>query len=528
MRGKKSVVLFVILTTLLLGAAPEPAWCWRRSAISKGPQFSRPVAPGTTYSGNRVQSAQAPNARRSEGTFSNFRPGELIVKVRDELPSLARAMSRNAQNTGSRNLDVLNRQFGVTTVEAVFNNQAGGRVLSESSPLSKVMLLNLGRNVDEKTALRAYASLEEIEYAELNYIYHIFSTPNDPFISSQYGLYSGSSNGIDALGGWAIESGNSSIMIAVIDTGVDYRHEDLSGKVVKGYDFVNEDYDPMDDNGHGTHVAGVAGGIANNGRGIAGVCRDCTILAVKVVTADGAGSNSWIANGIANAVNLGARVLNLSLGGLDNSNTIRIAVEQAYKQGAIIIAASGNDGSGVPMYPAALSETISVGATGRYGDKTSFSNYGNTLELAAPGESIYGTVPGNRYEAWNGTSMASPHVAGAAALLLSRNPALSNTQVRQLLASTATDLGPSGRDSYFGFGRIDVRAALSQVPDSNGNVPNNPGSGGGGNPYPTPSPGGGYLCGPGSGGLFAVTLVVFGLVNMGRLRRRKGTKQIEL
>jgi thermitase len=251
----------------------------------------------------------------------------LIVKVRDELPSVARAMTRNAQDTGGRNLNALNQQFGVSTVEPVFGNQAGGRALSESSPLSKVMLLNLGRNVDERTALRAYASLEEVEYAELNYIYHIFSLPNDPFISSQYGLYSDSSNGIDALGAWSIEPGNSSIMIAVIDTGVDYRHEDLSGKVVKGYDFVNEDYDPMDDNGHGTHVAGVAGGIADNGRGIAGVCRECSILAVKVVTADGSGANSWIANGIANAVNLGARVLNLSLGGLDNSNTIRMAVE---------------------------------------------------------------------------------------------------------------------------------------------------------------------------------------------------------
>jgi subtilisin family serine protease len=243
------------------------------------------------------------------------------------------------------------------------------------------------------------------------------------------------------------------------------------------------------------------------------------VLAVKVVTADGSGANSWIANGIANAVNLGARVLNLSLGGLDNSNTIRMAVEQAYNQGAIIVAASGNDGSSVPMYPAALSEAISVGATGRYGDRASFSNYGNTVELAAPGESIYGTVPGNRYEAWNGTSMASPHVAGAAGLILSRNSSLSNTQVRQLLASTATDLGSAGRDVYFGFGRIDVRAALGQVPDSGGNLPNNPAPDDGAEPYPTP--GGGYLCGSGGGGLFAATIVALGLVNIGRLRRKR-------
>ena len=522
MKGKRSVIVCMMLLALFVGAAPESVWPWG-SVIVRQPKNCRPVLSGSGYSSTSSNGIVETPTQTLRESFSDFRPGELIVKVRDELPSVARSMTRNAQDTGSRNLDVLNAQFGVSVVEPVFTNQAGGRALSESSPLSKVMLLNLGQDVDERTAVRAYDSLEEVEYAELNYIYHLFSVPNDPFISSQYALYSGSSYGINALGGWSIESGDSSIMIAVIDTGVDYRHEDLSGKVVKGYDFVNEDYDPMDDNGHGTHVSGIIGGIANNGRGIAGVCHDCSILAVKVVTADGSGANSWIANGIANAVNLGARVLNLSLGGLDNSNTIRMAVEQAYQQGAIIVAASGNDGSSAPMYPAALSQAISVGATGRYGDKASFSNYGSSLELAAPGESIYGTVPGNSYEAWNGTSMAAPHVSGAAGLIWSRNPSLSNTQVRQLLASTATDLGSSGRDSYFGYGRIDVRAALAQVPDSSGNLPNNPAPDDGG-AYPTPSPGGGYLCGSGSGGLFAATLVALGLMNLGRVRRKNGRK----
>ena len=531
MKGNQSAVVCILSMMLFLGMSPESAGAWGRSVITKRPNLSRgAVSPDAIPSSSPGSSSTSPirsggtlgsELRRTGGSSTNFRPGELIVKVRDEFLSVSRAMTQNAQNTGSRSLDALNQQFGVTNVTTVFNNRAGGRALSEKSPLSKVMLLDLGEDVDEKTALRSYAGLEEVEYAELNYIYHIFSIPNDPYISSQYALYSGSSNGINALGGWDIESGSRSIMIGVIDTGVDYRHEDLSGKVVKGYDFVNEDYDPMDDNGHGTHVAGIAAGIANNGRGIAGVCRDCSVLAVKVVTADGSGANTWIANGIANAVNLGAQVLNLSLGGLDNSNTIRLAVEQAYAQGAVIVAASGNDGSSVPMYPAALSQTISVGATGRYGDKASFSNYGSSLELAAPGESIYGTVPGNGYEAWNGTSMASPHVAGAVGLLLSRNPSLSNTQVRQVLASTATDLGPSGRDSYFGYGRINILAALGQVPDSSGNLPNNPIPDDGDIPYPSPSPGSGYLCGSGGGGLFAATLVALGMVNIGRLRRKR-------
>jgi thermitase len=444
-----------------------------------------------------------------------FQVGEIIVKIRDELPSVSRDMTANIMNTGSRNLNMLNQQFGVTKVEPVFKSRTGRKILQDS-PLSNVLLLNLREDVDEITALQAYASLEEVEYAELNYLYYIFMTPNDSFFSSQYSLYSPSYQGIDAVSGWDVEQGNSSIIVAIIDTGIDYTHEDLSGKVIRGYDFVNEDYDPRDDHGHGTHVAGITGAIANNGRGIAGVCPGCSLLAIKVVNANGSGTNSAIANGIANAVSHGAQVINLSLGGLDNSSTIKLAVEQAYQSGVIILAASGNDGSGVPLYPAAFPEVIAVGATDRYGDRASFSNYGSHLELAAPGQSIYSTLPGNSYESWNGTSMASPHVAGLAGLLLSQNPSLSNQQVRQLMVATSQDLGTTGRDSYFGYGRINARYALTQTPDDGSNYPvPTPG------PYPTPSPGYTPLCGPEMEGIFAVALVGLCWVNIERWRHRK-------
>ncbi len=451
--------------------------------------------------------------------LTQFRPGELIIKIRDELPSLSRGLMSNTTKTGSRNLNLLNEQFGVKSAEQVFRTQAGGRMIEEDRSLANILLLNLRQDVDETTALRAYASLDEVEYAELNYLYYIFGVPNDPFFSSQYGLYSESNQGIDAVSGWDIETGNNSVIIAIVDTGVDYTHEDLSGKVMKGYDFVNDDFDPRDDNGHGTHVAGIAGAIANNGRGIAGVCQECSIMAIKVITADGSGANSWIANGIANAVNLGARIINLSLGGLDNSNTIRMAVEQAYRQGVLVFAASGNDGSGVPLYPAALPEVIAIGATNRYGERASFSSYGSHLELAAPGEAIYSTLTGNRYDAWNGTSMASPHVAGLAGLLFSRNPSLTNEQVRQILEGTAQDIGAGGRDAYFGYGRINARAALAQTPDSSGNYPGpiNPQPG----PYPTPSPGNTGLCSRGTGWLFGTAVFGLSWMHIGRWRRKK-------
>ncbi len=447
-----------------------------------------------------------------------FRAGEIIIKIRDELSSLSRGMTMNIMKTGSRNLDLLNQQFGVTKVEQVFRSRTG-RLLQQDSPLANVLLLNLREDVDERTALRAYTSLEEVEYAELNYLYYIFATPNDSFFSSQYALYSSSYQGIDAIKGWDIEQGDNSVIIAIIDTGIDYTHEDLSdGRVIRGYDFVNEDSDPWDDHGHGTHVAGITGAIANNSKGIAGVCPGCSLMAVKVITADGSGANSWIANGIANAVNLGARVINLSLGGLDRANTIELAVKQAYQSGVVIVAASGNDGTGVTLYPAAFSEVISVGATDRYGDRASFSNYGTHLEVAAPGQTIYSTLPGNSYEAWSGTSMACPHAAGLAGLILSKNPGLTGQQVRQIMAATAQDLGSAGRDSYFGYGRINAFSALSQTPGAGSNYPiPSPDEG----PYPTPAPGYPGLCSPDMEGILAIVLVGLCWVNIERRKRKK-------
>lgn len=443
-----------------------------------------------------------------------FRKGELIVKIHNQLPSVSRGMTVNSTNTGSRNLNALNEQFGVSKVEQVFQPRSG-RVLQQDSPMANVLLLKLREGVDEQSAMRAYTSLEEVEYAELNYYYYIFMTPNDAFFSSQYALSATSQQGIDAIDGWNLEQGKSSIIIGIVDTGIDYMQEDLIGKVIKGYDFVNNDYDPRDDNGHGTHVAGIAGALTNNSRGIAGVCPGCSLLAVKVVSADGSGSNTWIANGIANAVSLGAKVINLSLGGLDRSQTIQLAVQQAYQQGVVIVAASGNDGSNIPLYPAAFPEVIAVGATNQYGQRASFSNYGSHVAVMAPGQSIYSTLPGNRYDAWNGTSMASPHVAGLVGLILSRNSGLTVEQIRQVLTATANDLGAAGKDSYYGYGKINAYAALSYTPNQGGNVPTPVP-----NTEPTQPPIFPGLCGGQLNALSLIAFIALAWVNVERRRRK--------
>jgi subtilisin family serine protease len=202
-----------------------------------------------------------------------------------------------------------------------------------------------------------------------------------------------------------------------------------------------------------------------------------------------------------------------------------LAVEQAYQSGVIVVAASGNDGSGIPLYPAAFPEVVTIGATDKYGEHASFSNYGSHVELSAPGQTIYSTLPGDSYTAWSGTSMACPHVAGLAGLILSRNSQLTNQQVRQIMVATSQDLGAAGRDTYYGYGRVNAYSALAQTPTSGSGttVPDyseEPA-------YPTPDPsyeyGYGYygpLCGPGTDNIAMIALLGLGWVHFSRYRRK--------
>jgi subtilisin len=260
------------------------------------------------------------------------------------------------------------------------------------------------------------------------------------------------------------------IRVAVLDTGVDYFHLDLAANYRGGYDFVNNDNDPWDDHtaGHGTHVAGTVAALCN-GLGAVGVAPEVDLYALKVMNSSGSGSWSAIIAALDWAVQNGMQVVNLSLGSSTDPGTIvRDAFNNAYAAGLIIVSSAGNAGLGENTvgFPAQYDSVIAVASTTSTDARSSFSSTGPAVELAAPGSSIYSTMPGGGYALKSGTSMAAPHVAGAAALVLASGiidldgDGRVNDEVRLVLQTTAEDLGTAGRDDYFGFGLIDAPAAV--------------------------------------------------------------------
>jgi len=290
-----------------------------------------------------------------------------------------------------------------------------------------------------------------VRYAELNgFMDACDKTPNDPKWDEQWGPKS-----INCGTAWEENSiGNRDILIAIVDTGIDYNHEDLKENYVAlGYDWVNNDDKPMDDNGHGTHCAGIAAAVMDNNIGIAGVAQ-ASIMAEKVLNGFGRGSYTSIAKGITHAVDAGADIISMSLGSSSSSLAIQDACQYAWDNNVVIVAATGNEGSSV-KYPAAYDTVIAVGAINSRIQVTSWSNYGPETELIAPGDKILSTYPGDKYKHMSGTSMATPHVAGVAALVKSMGYK-SNSEIREILRKTAIDLGPLGWDKKNGYGLVDA------------------------------------------------------------------------
>ncbi|HAM79657.1 S8 family peptidase [Ornithinibacillus bavariensis] len=315
---------------------------------------------------------------------------------------------------------------------------------------SPFLVLEVG-NVD--AVVKALNNNPNVEYAEPNYLLHATWTPNDPYFSPsyQYGLFN-----TYASQAWDVARGSSNQEIAVLDTGVDYNHPDLDGKVIRGYDFVQNDMAPMDQNGHGTHVAGIAAAETNNATGIAGMAPNTKILAVRVLDANGSGSLANIADGIIYAADAGAEVINLSLGCDCATKTLENAVNYAWNKGVVLVAAAGNDGVNTTFEPASYANVIAVGAVDSNNRKASFSNWGTWVDVMAPGVDIASTYPGNRYVYMSGTSMASPYVAGQAALLKGQNR--SNSQVRAAIQNTASSM--SGVGTYVKYGLINVNNSV--------------------------------------------------------------------
>jgi len=255
--------------------------------------------------------------------------------------------------------------------------------------------------------------------------------------------------GADSI--WDTTSGTG-VTVAIIDTGIQTNHPDLAGNVVQGYDFVNDDTNAYDDNGHGTHVAGIVAATQNSA-GTVGASYSSKLMPIKVLNSSGNGYLSDVAQGVYYATDNGARVINLSLGTDYDSYTLKNAIQYATNKGVLVVAAAGNDYGSPCSYPAAYSNAICVVATDSNNKLASFSNVGG--ELAAPGVSNYSTFLGSTYRTLSGTSMASPHVAGAAATIMSACTTCSTTEVRNILRDTAIDLGAEGQDIIFGYGLVD-------------------------------------------------------------------------
>ena len=279
--------------------------------------------------------------------------------------------------------------------------------------------------------------------------------PNDPYLPAQYGLIN-----IRAPQGWEISTGSPIVTIAIVDSGVDFTHPDLVTKALAGYDFIEGDTLPQDEYGHGTHVAGIAAAATNNGQGVAGVSWGAQLLPVRVLNSTGGGSYSILAAGIIWAADHGAQIINLSLGGLTPDSTLLNAVNYAINRGCLLVAASGNDGSGFLRYPAAFPAVVSVGSTNSINQRSGFSNYGTGLDLMAPGEAIYSTNTGGGYFYRTGTSMSVPYVSGLAAVLWGRAGATTPHLIEIAMEQSALDLGAAGWDAEYGFGLIQMDQAL--------------------------------------------------------------------
>lgn len=311
--------------------------------------------------------------------------------------------------------------------------------------------------------------MPDVEYAELNYVYQSYFTPNDPLWDSQWGP-----KAINCPEAWDIELGSGAVHVIIIDTGCNYNHEDIKCKIsYLNYDFVNNDDDPMDDNGHGTHCTGIVGATINNGKGIAGVSQAFTSY-VKVLDGYGSGYASTVAKGIVHAAKtLGSgAVISMSLGGYGISVLVHVACDYAYYiRGVLLVAAAGNDGIPRVGYPARFDSVIAVGAVDKNLNLCSWSNYGPDVDLVAPGENIISTF-GNGYERLSGTSMACPHVAGVAALYFSKYGLDTNAVLcKGKLFSTAIDLGSPGKDIYYGHGLVNAYEMVSKKATTREKVP---------------------------------------------------------
>jgi len=473
-----TLVSMMLLTNLLAVSivnAPSTAENVQPSKANSSPAAqSGPKDYASSLSGLRRSSQFSISPKRSSGTgtydasifsFNSF-VKDLSSHKTDKWSSLTVLDSDSAEFVMGLNYAQLEGYTKATDLII----QSGGKVVSTVRMKGEniALVADVPLNSVSSFVTRVQSS-GFVRYVEPNFKFQTDFVPNDPYWDLQWGPQK-----IEADYAWNTTVGSSDVIVAVVDTGIDYTHPDLATNYVSlGYDFVNDDDDPIDDFGHGTHVAGIIAAVLNNGVGIAGVAQ-IKIMAEKGLDKNGWGTEDGLAKALIHAVDQGADVLSNSWGGPD-SQLIHDAIKYAYSKGALVVAAAGNSGTSEKHYPAAYEEVVAVTATDSYDSPAYFTTFGDWVEVAAPGVDIYSTMPTynvtmndwgykQNYDYMSGTSMACPHVSGVAALILSRFPNMTRDWVRAQLRFTADDLGEPGFDKYYGYGRINARKAVEQTP----------------------------------------------------------------
>lgn len=390
-------------------------------------------------------------------------------------------------------------------------NRSLGQYRILQTPAAPIALVRFNNPADSARSLRAMTGVDHIQYIEPNYIYRVPAgqdardarvnrapeLPDDAKFAELWGLYNKGDQGglagadVNAVNAWRLTTGRKEVIVAVIDTGIDYKHEDLAANMWKnekeiagngkdddgngfvddvyGYDFANHDADPMDDHSHGTHCAGTIGAVQNNKIGVAGVMGQVRLMPVKFLSASGSGSLAAAVEAIGYATKMGAHVMSNSWGGGGYSAALFEAIKLAESRGQIFVAAAGNsrsDNDVNPTYPASyqVSNVISVAAMDRAGKPASFTCYGKkSVHVAAPGVNILSTTPGNTYKSFSGTSMATPHVAGIVGLVLAKQGTRAAPTMRERLIQTSKKHADLGNISASG-GFADAAAAISGKP----------------------------------------------------------------
>ncbi len=443
--------------------------------------------------------------------MQNAHGQELLVKFTEQAGSYANPWTDGDGDQSSPRAS-LHREAGARKATPLLKTpRSGPDALFEASGLSRICAVNLQPSSSLNTAMAIYKSDDKVEYVVPNHSYRILTSEStlDSLESRQWGLAK-----IRAREGWALERGSRDVIVGIIDTGVDYLHPDLAANIwinsaedlndngrfdafseseggdlnsvdddgngfiddVVGWDFADapelpgggdwleRDNDPMDEgpNSHGTHVAGIACAVADNGEGIVGVGPGCTIMALRA----GFGPLGYlqeddVSSAMVYAVQNGARVINMSWGDIVVSPVIHDVISYAHQSGCVLVASAGNSSTDEVHYPSGYGETISVGASDSDDQLMSFSNFGPVIDVVAPGDAILSTFIGAEYGKISGTSMSAPHVSGLAGLVYSLHPEFSNEDVRFAIHAGSVDLGSPGRDNKFGAGRIDVLATLS-------------------------------------------------------------------